>query len=105
MRVKTSSRLLFHSQKPFSAGLRVWLDRQELRIGDSFHEKIDEGLANSRFGIVVLSPNFLAKGWPRKELDGLLAIEDAVGSKIILPVWHQIDKVILPNIHRFWRIG
>jgi len=95
MRVKTSSRLLFHSQKPFSAGLRVWLDRQELRIGDSFHEKIDEGLANSRFGIVVLSPNFLAKGWPRKELDGLLAIEDAVGSKIILPVWHQIDKVIL----------
>jgi hypothetical protein len=77
------------------AGLRVWLDRQELRIGDSLHEKINEGLANSRFGIVVLSPSFLAKGWPRNELDGLLAIEDAVGTKIILPVWHQIDKALL----------
>ena len=77
------------------AGLRIWLDRQELRIGDSLHEKINEGLAKSCFGIVVLSPSFLAKGWPRKELDGLLAIEDAVGSKIILPVWHQIDKAML----------
>ena len=25
------------------AGLRVWLDRQELRLGDSLREKIDEG--------------------------------------------------------------
>jgi hypothetical protein len=30
-----------------SAGLRVWLDAQELRIGDSLSSKIDEGLAQS----------------------------------------------------------
>jgi TIR domain len=77
------------------AGLRVWLDRQELRIGDSLHEKIDEGLANSRFGIVILSPSFLAKRFPRKELDGLFAREDAWEHKVILPIWHQIDKTTL----------
>jgi hypothetical protein len=78
------------------AGLRVWLDRQEIRMGDSLREKIDEGLANSRFGVVILSPSFLAKKWTRNELDGLFAIEDAIGSNnIILPVWHRVDKATL----------
>ncbi len=73
------------------AGIKVWLDQQELRIGDSLREKIDEGLAKSRFGVVVLSPNFLAKSWPRKELNGLMAIEED-GQKVILPVWHKVTK-------------
>jgi len=78
------------------AGLRIWLDRQELRIGDSLTEKIDEGLARSRFGVVILSPSFLAKRWPRQELNGLLAREED-GRKTILPVWHQIDKQTLAS--------
>jgi hypothetical protein len=77
------------------AGLRVWLDRQEVRIGDSLREKIDEGLASSRFGVVVLSPTFLGKGWTRQELDGLFAVEEVQGRTVILPVWHQIDKAAL----------
>lgn len=76
-------------------GLRVWLDRQELRLGDSLIEKINEGLANSCFGVVVLSPSFLAKGWPRRELDGLFAMEEVAERKAILPIWHQIDKATL----------
>jgi hypothetical protein len=76
------------------AGLRIWLDQQELRLGDSLSEKIDEGLAASRFGIVVLSPSFLAKRWPRRELNGLVALEDD-GRKVILPVWHQLDRETL----------
>jgi TIR domain len=75
------------------AGLRVWLDRQELTIGDSLREKIDEGLANSHFGVVVISPAFLEKGWPKKELSGLFALEEVAGRKVILPVWHLVDKV------------
>jgi hypothetical protein len=77
------------------AGLRVWLDRQELKLGDSLHEKIDEGLSKSRFGIVVLSPSFLAKRWPKKELDGLFTAEDVAGRTVILPVWHQMTKDVL----------
>jgi hypothetical protein len=74
------------------AGLRLWVDQQELRLGDSLSEKIDEGLATSRFGIVIFSPNFVAKRWPRQELNGLMAREDGRGGKVILPVWHQIEK-------------
>jgi TIR domain len=74
------------------AGLRVWLDRQELRYGDVLHQKIDEGLANSRFGIVILSPSFFEKRWPEKELAGLFAAEDAAGRELIIPVWHGVDR-------------
>ena len=79
------------AQALIRGGLRVWIDRQELNIGDSLREKIDAGLANSRFGVVILSPKFLAKAWPGRELNALLAIEEA-GTKVILPVWHEIDK-------------
>src|SRR5262249_20831744 len=64
------------------SGLTIWLDRTELRIGDSLLEKIDEGLAHSRSGIVILSRSFLSKGWTRKELNGLMAIEDG-GQKVV----------------------
>jgi len=70
-------------------GLRVWLDRQELRIGDSLRGKIDFGLARSRFGVVVLSVDSLEKRWPMLELGALLALERE-DVKVILPVWHGI---------------
>src|SRR5262245_53911129 len=72
-------------------GFRVWFDEGELHIGDSLSEKIDHGLGNSFFGVVVLSPAFFSKNWPKRELAGLFAIEETKG-KAILPVWHQIDK-------------
>jgi len=70
-------------------GLRVWFDEFTLTVGDSLRRSIDRGLANSRYGIVVLSPNFFAKEWPQKELDGL-ASREVSGEKVILPVWHNI---------------
>jgi hypothetical protein len=73
------------------AGIRVWLDEHELAVGDSLTEKIDEGLAHSQFGAVILSPAFFAKHWPKRELAGLRAREEE-GRKVILPVWHEIDK-------------
>ena len=73
------------------AGVKVWLDAEQLRVGDSLTSKIDEGLARSHFGIVILSPAFFAKHWPGRELAGLRAREEE-GRKVILPVWHNVDK-------------
>jgi phage baseplate assembly protein W len=72
-------------------GLRVWYDAFTLTVGDSLRRSIDRGLARSRYGIVVISPNFLNKEWPQKELDGLVARE-VEGVKVILPVWHNIQE-------------
>lgn len=78
-------------------GLRVWLDESALKVGDSLRRAIDHGLARSRFGAVILSPNFLQKEWPHRELDGLAA-QELDGRKVILPVWHNID---LGGIRRY----
>ncbi len=78
-------------------GLRVWFDEFELTIGDSLRRSIDKGLSNSRYGVVILSPDFLKKEWPNKELDGLVAREDGK-EKVILPVWHNVT---VKDIARF----
>ncbi len=40
-------------------GKRVWLDEQQIALGDRLRGKIDEGLARSRWAVVVLSPHYL----------------------------------------------
>jgi len=71
--------------------LKIWYDEFTLKVGDNLRRSIDTGLAQSRYGIVVLSPNFFVKGWPQWELDGLVTRE-ARGEKVILPVWHNVTK-------------
>lgn len=70
--------------------LKVWYDRFELKLGDSLREKIDQGLANSRYGVVVLSKAFFAKEWPKSELDALVTRQNNEGKKVILPIWHDV---------------
>ncbi len=73
-------------------GLEVWYDDFILGIGDKIGREIDKGLANSRYGIVVLSKAFFEKEWPQSELDALQIRENREGRKVILPVWYQIDR-------------
>lgn len=73
------------------AGLTVWYDEYELRIGDSLRRKIDRGLVASHFGVVVLSEAFFRKGWTNYELDGLVT-KGIDGDQILLPIWHNISK-------------
>lgn len=72
-------------------GLKVWYDEHSLKWGDSLRREIDQGLANSRYGVVVLSKHFFAKEWPQTELDGLMA-KEIEGEGRILPIWHNISK-------------
>ena len=72
------------------ADIKVWYDRFELQLGDRLRDKIDEGLANSRYGVVVLSNSFFKKQWTRTELDALVTQENQKGEKVILPIWHGI---------------
>jgi hypothetical protein len=74
-----------------TAGVEVWYDEFSMKLGDSLRRKIDQGLANSRFGLVILSTAFFEKEWPQKELDGLVALEVA-GRSRILPIWHKVSK-------------
>lgn len=72
-------------------GFKVWYDEFTLTVGDSLRRSIDKGLANSRYGVVVLSGDFFAKQWTNYELNGLNA-KEMTGAKVILPIWHKVSK-------------
>lgn len=75
-------------------GLRIWLDEQQLSLGDSLSRKINDGLAMSRFGVLVLSKTFLDKDYPQREMQALLA-RQAADERYILPVLHKVDHSLL----------
>ena len=73
-------------------GAVVWLDKYEMRIGDSLRKSLDKGLAASKHGIVILSKVYMTKYWTEKELSALFSKESIKGGGVILPVWHNITK-------------
>lgn len=77
-------------------GLSVWYDQFELKMGDSLRRKLDEGLTQSKYGIVVLSPSFFSKHFTNLELDGL-AQREVNGKKVILPVWYNVTAKNVRN--------
>lgn len=78
-------------RKAEAAGLRVWYDKFSLTWGDSIRQKIDEGLRNAYFGVVVLSPNFFSRPWTNYELDGIVQ-RDLSGKGRLLPIWHRLTQ-------------
>lgn len=60
-------------------GISCWLDEAEINWGDSITQKVSEGLRTSRYIVAILSPCFLRKKWPRRELNAILNLEAATG--------------------------
>ncbi|MBB4232185.1 toll/interleukin-1 receptor domain-containing protein [Rhizobium mongolense] len=79
------------AEKSTAAGLSVFYDAKSIQWGESLRERIEHGLANSSFAVVVLSEAFFKKEWPKRELDGLFGLE-MDGRSRILPIWHKISK-------------
>lgn len=76
-----------------SLGIKVWYDTSKIKWGDSMRKRIDDGLRKSKFGVAVLSPNYISEGkyWTKAELDGLFQL-DSIGGKVLLPIWHNLTK-------------
>jgi hypothetical protein len=74
-----------------ASGVKVWYDAHELKVGDSLRTQIDKGLVESRFGVVVLSPNYFAKNWAKGELDALLSSQLSNGVTRALPIWLDVN--------------
>lgn len=51
-----------------SAGVHVWIDDAEIRVGDSLLAKIEQGINGADYLAVVLSPNSIQSSWVQREL-------------------------------------
>ena len=70
-------------------GYRVWYDKFSLEPGDSLRRSIDEGMAESAVGCVVLSQNYFRKEWAKRELDALIG-QQISGGKLVIPIWLNV---------------
>lgn len=66
--------------------LSVWMDRTEITWGDTIVGRVNDGLRSSRFVLVCLSRNFLARSWPETELNAVLNIQSSDGRERTLPL-------------------
>ncbi|WBX97644.1 toll/interleukin-1 receptor domain-containing protein [Chryseobacterium gambrini] len=70
-----------------SKGVTVWFSEKDVLLGSSLLREIDKGLAKSRIGIVLVTPNFLERvkgeGIADKELSALLARD------LLVPIVHD----------------
>lgn len=77
-------------------GVRVWFSEKDIGLGEPFMRSIDKGLANSRVGIVLVTPAMLSTlpkgGVADKELSALLA-----GERLV-PIVHQTTYGALREI-------
>ena len=64
----------------------VWLDRWEIKVGDSLLDKVQGGIKSSSALIIVLSKSSVASEWCRKELNAGLMRELEERRVVVLPV-------------------
>lgn len=78
--------------------VRVWYDRFVLIPGDRLSEKIGEGLAKCRCGLLVISPAFIQKPWTKYELSGLVNrfVEEQTR---LIPVWLGVSRQDVANFN------
>ncbi|MGM5471312.1 toll/interleukin-1 receptor domain-containing protein [Flavobacteriaceae bacterium LMO-SS05] len=74
-------------------GVSVWFSEKDVQLGSSLLREIDKGLANSKIGIVLVTPSFIERikneGIAEKELSALLARD------LLVPIVHNttFDKL------------
>ena len=69
-----------------AAGLEVWLDQWVIGVGESFEQHIAQGLADTRFVIVLLTPAAVRSEWVEREWRSRFEDEARSRQVHILPV-------------------
>ena len=70
-------------------GVKVWFSEEDIRLGVPFLREIDRGLAKSRIGIVLVTPNFLKHIRGESIADKELSVLLQQGQ--IVPIMHGTD--------------
>lgn len=109
------SAFLSHSSidKPFvrglktdleAAGITVWLDEDQIQPGQSFVERINNGLESNDFVLLVVSANFLGSEWALWETNTSIAATIKSKSHSVIPllldnVWDSVPPLLRDKIY------
>lgn len=82
-----------------SKGFKIWYAPLTLNVGEKLLDSIEDGLKNSNSGILLISKEYINKGWTNYELDILLR-DYIEKSKNLFPIWHEISREAIDAWHR-----
>jgi CxxC motif-containing protein len=74
----------------------VWLDEQQIKVGDSINDKISQGLAESDYFVIALSDNSINSEWVKKELNSALIDEIEAKKVKVFPI--KLSDCVIPNL-------
>ena len=64
-------------------GIKVWLDKHQIRPGDLFVRALEHGLDSSRCVGMVVTPESLSSGWVEEEYSRAVALSATKRLKLI----------------------
>ena len=84
------------------AGVKVWIDEAQIRVGDSLLDKLEHGIKNSDYLGVILSPDSVNSKWVRKELQMAQTLEINQQVVKVLPILYKNCDIPLFLSDKVW---
>ncbi len=87
-----------------ASGVNTWLDEEQISPGQSFVERINHGLADADFVLLVISKNFLSSEWTLWEANASIAAAvkakaDSVIPLLIENVWDKAPALLRGKVY------
>lgn len=83
-----------------SKRINPWLYTTSVNLRDNIINKMNEGLKNCKYILIILSPSFIKNsGWARQEFEAAFHLL-INSSKFLLPVWRGIGVEEIKNYHQ-----
>jgi hypothetical protein len=82
------------------SGLRPWIDKLDLRGGDSLIQKIGSAISASTYMLAIISPRSVRSKWVNEELSLALTVQFAGGDLTVIPIVRSISAEDLPPFLR-----
>lgn len=73
-------------------GIRVWLDKDQIRPGDKFVRALENGLETSRAMALVVTPESLSSGWVDDEYSKAVSLSNQ-GQLQLIPILFRDAKI------------
>lgn len=93
-----------------SKGVRCWFALEDLKIGDHYHQRIDESIRLYDKLILILSEQAVQSTWVEREVVSAREKEDHLGNEVLFPLRlddtvMQTTKAWAADVRRRWHIG
>ncbi|KAF8034510.1 hypothetical protein BT93_C0739 [Corymbia citriodora subsp. variegata] len=72
------------------AGIRVFRDDNELRVGDEIGPELISSITQSKISIPIISENYVSSKWCLRELVQILKCKRSEG-QIVLPIFYKVE--------------